>query len=122
MTAGWIKPHRRASHQPTRSNIWPKQPKEENGRNCAAFKIEQEKLEEEVSTVTCSLTTLTEDILGIRCDMPQLSTNICVELEALKKPAPEYFRQQNRTHTKEKQRYRRSISLVDQGGEHWMEV
>jgi hypothetical protein len=35
----------------------------------AAFKIEQPKLEEEVSAVICSLTKLTEDIHGIRQDM-----------------------------------------------------
>jgi hypothetical protein len=38
---------------------------EEIDRERAAFKIEQSKLDKEFSTVTCSLTKLTEDIFGI---------------------------------------------------------
>jgi hypothetical protein len=57
---------------------------EEIDHERAAFKTEQSKLEGEVSTVTCSLIKLTEDIPGIRCDMKQLSTNLHVELSEIK--------------------------------------
>jgi hypothetical protein len=46
----------------------------------AALKIKQSNLEEEVSTVACSLTKLTEDILPIRRDMTQMSTSLRNEL------------------------------------------
>jgi predicted nucleic acid-binding Zn-ribbon protein len=53
---------------------------EEIDRELAAFKIEQSKLEEEASTVACSPTKLTEDILGIRRDMTQMSTSLRSEI------------------------------------------
>jgi hypothetical protein len=57
---------------------------EEKYHEHVAFKIEQSKLDEEVSRVNCSLTKMTEDILRIRWDMLQLSTNLWVELAELK--------------------------------------
>jgi chromosome segregation ATPase len=57
---------------------------EEIDHKRAAFKIEQSKLEKEVSTVTCSLTRLTEDILGMRRDMTQMSTSIRSEMAQIK--------------------------------------
>jgi hypothetical protein len=49
----------------------------------AALK-KQSKLEEEVSTATCSLTKLMEDILGIRHDMTQMSTSLRYEMVEIK--------------------------------------
>jgi hypothetical protein len=49
----------------------------------SAFKIEQSTPEEEVSTVTCSLTKLTEDILGMRRDMTQMSTILRSEMSEI---------------------------------------
>jgi uncharacterized membrane-anchored protein YhcB (DUF1043 family) len=46
----------------------------------AAFKMEQSKIEEEVSTVKFSLTKLTEDILSIQRDMTQMSTSLRSEM------------------------------------------
>jgi predicted nucleic acid-binding Zn-ribbon protein len=57
---------------------------EEIDREQAAFKIEQSKLEEEVSTVTCSLVKLTEDILDIRRNMTQMSTSLRSEIAEIK--------------------------------------
>jgi chromosome segregation ATPase len=57
---------------------------EEIDRERAAFKIEQSKLEEEVSTVTCSLTKLMEDILGIHHDMTQMSTSLRSKIAKIK--------------------------------------
>jgi predicted nucleic acid-binding Zn-ribbon protein len=57
---------------------------EEIDRDRAAFKIEQSKLEEEVSTVTCSLTKLTEDILGTHRDITQMSTSLRSEIAEIK--------------------------------------
>jgi hypothetical protein len=57
---------------------------EEIYRELAAFKIEQSKQEEEVSTVTCSLTKLKEDILGICCDTTQISTSLRSEIAEIK--------------------------------------
>jgi hypothetical protein len=57
---------------------------EEIYRERAAFKIDQSKLEEEVSTVACSPTKLTEDILGIRRDMTKISTSLLSEIAEIK--------------------------------------
>jgi hypothetical protein len=57
---------------------------EEIDRERAAFKIEQSKLEEEVSTVKFSLTKLTEDILGIHRDMTHMSTRLRPEIAEIK--------------------------------------
>jgi hypothetical protein len=57
---------------------------EEIDRERAAFKIEQSKLEEEASTVACSLTKLMEDILGIRQDTMQMSTSLRSEMAEIK--------------------------------------
>jgi hypothetical protein len=57
---------------------------EDIDREGAAFKIEQSKLEEEFNTVTCSLTKLREDILGIRRNMTQMSTLLRFEIAEIK--------------------------------------
>jgi hypothetical protein len=57
---------------------------EEIDRERADFKIEQSKLEEEVSTVTCSLPEIMEDILGICRDMTQMSKSIRSEIADIK--------------------------------------
>jgi hypothetical protein len=49
---------------------------EEIDRERAAFKTEHSKLEEELSTVMCSLTKLMEDILGIQRDIVQMITSL----------------------------------------------
>jgi hypothetical protein len=77
---------------------------EEIYHECEAFKIEQSKLEEEVSTLTCSLTQLKEDILGIKWDMMQLITNLQELAELAQNRALEYDWKQERPHAKEKQR------------------
>jgi molecular chaperone GrpE (heat shock protein) len=46
--------------------------------------MEQSKPEEEVSTVACSLTKLTKDILGNRRDMKQMSTSLRSEIAEIK--------------------------------------
>jgi chromosome segregation ATPase len=75
-----INPHP-VSQQGTISGISNlKRKMEEIDRERAYFKIEQSKLEEEVSTVTCSLTKLREDILDIRCDMTHMSTSLRSEI------------------------------------------
>jgi hypothetical protein len=57
---------------------------EEIDHERATFKIEQSKLEEEASTVTCSLTKLMEDILGIRRDKTHMSTSLSSEIAEVK--------------------------------------
>jgi hypothetical protein len=87
-----------------------------------ALNIEQSKLEEEVRTVTCSLTKLMEDILGIRRDMTQMSTNLHVEIEELKNLLLN-MSSNKRGHTKRKHKDTKatSTSCADQGGEQAME-
>jgi hypothetical protein len=57
---------------------------EEIDREREAFKIEQSRLEEEISTVTCPLKNLTEDIIGICRDMTQMSTSLRSEIAEIK--------------------------------------
>jgi hypothetical protein len=57
---------------------------EEIDRERAAFKIKQSKIEEEVSTVTCSLMKLMEGILGICRDMTQMSTGLRSEIAEIR--------------------------------------
>jgi hypothetical protein len=57
---------------------------EDIDRERAAFKIEPSKLEEEISTMTFSLTNITAEILGIRRDMTQMSTSHRSEIAEIK--------------------------------------
>jgi uncharacterized membrane-anchored protein YhcB (DUF1043 family) len=96
---------------------------EEIDRERAAFKIEQSKLEGKVSTVTCSLTKLMEDILGIRCNMMQMSTSLRSEISEIKNlilnmSAKKKVRKQR----KHKDSEVASTSSSEHGGEKMMEV
>jgi hypothetical protein len=92
-------------------------------RERAAFTIEQSKLEEEVSTVTCSLTKIIEDILSIRRDMTQMSTILHSEIAEKKNlllnmPA----NKRGRKKMKHKDTEVASTSSGEQGGETYMEA
>jgi hypothetical protein len=96
---------------------------EEIDRERAAFKILESKLEEEVSTVTCSLTKLTEDILGIRCDMTQMSTSLRSEMAEIKNLILNMSASKSgRKQRKLKDAEVASTSSSGQGGEKSMEV
>jgi predicted nucleic acid-binding Zn-ribbon protein len=83
-----------------------------------AFKIEQSTLEEEVSTVTCSLTKLTEDILGIRRDVTQMSTSLRSEIAEIKNLILNISANKiGRKQRKNKDSEVASTSSAEQGGE-----
>jgi hypothetical protein len=96
---------------------------EEIYRDRAAFKIEQSKLEEEVSTVTCSLTKYTEDIVGIRHDMTQMSTSLRSEISEIKNMILNMSaNKRGRKQSKHKDSEVASTSSAEHGGEEPMEV
>jgi hypothetical protein len=85
---------------------------EEIDRERVAFKIEQSKLEEEVSTVTCSLTKLTEDILGIRREMTHMSTSLRSEIAEIKNLILNMSANKRGQKQQKKQRLRSSIHII----------
>jgi chromosome segregation ATPase len=96
---------------------------EEIDRERAAYKTEQSKLEEEVSTVMCSLTKLTEDILGIRRDTTQTSTSLSSEIAEIKNLTLN-MSANKRGQIQRKHNYSEvaSKSSAEQGGEKSIEV
>jgi hypothetical protein len=102
------------------SNV--KRKMEEIDRERAAFKIEQSKHEEEVSTVTCSLTKLTEDILGRR-NMTQMSTSLRYEISEIRNQILNMSaNNRGQKQRKNKDSEVASTSSAEQGGERPMEV
>jgi predicted nucleic acid-binding Zn-ribbon protein len=112
------------SHQGTISGLSNlKRKMEEVDREKAAFKIEQSKLEEEVSTVTCSLIKLTEDILDTHRDMTQVSTSLRSEMAEIKNMILNMSaNKRGQQQLKHKDSEVASTSSTEQGGGKYMEV
>jgi hypothetical protein len=96
---------------------------EEINRERTALKREQLKLKERISTVTCSMTKLREDILGIRRGMKQMSTSLRSEIAEFKNLILNMSaNKKGRSKKKQKKLEVASTFSVEQGREKYMEV